>query len=112
MSFREVVPKSAPHQAPQSSFAAKMMDLAQENPVMKNLDGISGGVLGAVMATFAALANTVQAATTSLKESMPTSVDGNLSFIICGINNNAFLQRAQQCLTELYLQICLDRVHS
>ncbi|KAG0284764.1 hypothetical protein BGZ96_010895 [Linnemannia gamsii] len=75
MSFRNLAPKSAPHQGPQSSFAAKVMDFAQENPVMKNLDGISGGVLGAAMATVAALANTAQAATTSLKEGMPTSVD-------------------------------------
>ncbi|KAF9550221.1 hypothetical protein EC957_001127 [Mortierella hygrophila] len=69
--------ESAPYQrqAPQISFAAKLMDFAQENPVMKSLDGISGGVLGAVMATVAAIANTAEAATTSLKENIPSSVD-------------------------------------
>lgn len=47
---------------------------------MKTLDGVSGGVLGAAMATVAALANIAQIATTSLKDSMPSSVDGNLFF--------------------------------
>lgn len=81
-SFREIERESAPHQhqASQISFAAKMMDFAQENPVMKSLDGISGGVLGAVMATVAAIANTAEAATTSLKENIPSSVDGELTY--------------------------------
>lgn len=86
-SFREIERESAPHrhQASQISFAAKVMDFAQENPVMKSLDGISGGVLGAAMATFAAIANTAEAATTSLKENMSSSVDGELSVFLCFI---------------------------
>lgn len=60
------------------SIAAKIMDFAQGNPIMKNLDGISGGVLGVTFATVAALANTAEASTTYLKENMPTSISGML----------------------------------
>ncbi|KAG0335221.1 hypothetical protein BG000_007688, partial [Podila horticola] len=56
------------------SIAAKIMNFAQGNSIMKNLDGISGGVLGATLATVAALANTAEAVTTSLKENVPNSV--------------------------------------
>ncbi|KAG0036468.1 hypothetical protein BGZ82_004156 [Podila clonocystis] len=56
------------------SIAAKIMNFAQGNSVMKNLDGISGGVLGATLAIVAALTNTAEAATTSLKENIPNSV--------------------------------------
>ncbi|KAF9137652.1 hypothetical protein BGX30_010022 [Mortierella sp. GBA39] len=75
--FRKIERESAPyqHQAPQISFAAKLMDFAQDNPAMKSLDGISGGVLGAAMATVAAIANITEAATNSLKENIPSSVD-------------------------------------
>ena len=59
--------------AQQSGLAFKMMEYAQESPVWKNLDGISGGVLGATMATVAMLTNTVEAATSTLKGNMPQS---------------------------------------
>ncbi|KAF9325059.1 hypothetical protein BG006_011434 [Podila minutissima] len=57
-----------------ASIAAKIMDFAQGNSIMKNMDGISGGVIGATLATVAVIANTAEAAATSLKENMPSSV--------------------------------------
>ncbi|KAH7044751.1 hypothetical protein BKA57DRAFT_537768 [Linnemannia elongata] len=76
-SFREIERESTfhKHQAPQISFAAKVMDFTQENPAMNSLDGISGGVLGAVMTTFAAIVSIAEDAATSMKENMPFSVD-------------------------------------
>ncbi|KAG0022406.1 hypothetical protein BGZ81_008548 [Podila clonocystis] len=62
------------HGEQHESIAAKIMNFAQGNSIMKNLDGISGGVLGATLATVAALANTAEAAATSLKENIPSSV--------------------------------------
>ncbi|KAF9147730.1 hypothetical protein BG015_010582 [Linnemannia schmuckeri] len=78
LSFRKIERESAAHQHQtlKSSFAAKVMDFTQENPIMKNLDGISGGVLGAATVTVATLASTAQAATTALKENIPFSVGG------------------------------------
>lgn len=64
-----------------ASIAATIMDFAQGNSIMKNLDGISGGVLGATLATVAALVNTAEAAATSLKENMPSSVSGTFYLI-------------------------------
>jgi hypothetical protein len=66
------------YQTPESnSLAAKVMDFAQESPVMRTLNGISGGVLEAAMTTVAAVTNIAETAAASLKESMPTSIDGN-----------------------------------
>ncbi|GJJ68138.1 hypothetical protein EMPS_00484 [Entomortierella parvispora] len=59
--------------APQSGFAFKIMEFAQNNPMWKNLDGISGGVLGATLATVAMLTNTAEAATNTLKGNLPQS---------------------------------------
>ncbi|KAG0089317.1 hypothetical protein BGZ93_009927 [Podila epicladia] len=62
------------HDDQHMSIAATIMDFAQGNSIIKSLDGISGGVLGATFATVAALANTAEAAAKFLKENMPSSV--------------------------------------
>ncbi|KAG0044403.1 hypothetical protein BGZ83_010391 [Gryganskiella cystojenkinii] len=53
-------------------LASKLMSFA-ETPVWKNLDGISGGVLGSALATVAMLTNTAEAASTTLKDKIPQS---------------------------------------
>ncbi|KAF9430885.1 hypothetical protein BGZ94_002726 [Podila epigama] len=56
------------------SVATKIIDRAQSSTFFKNLDGISGGVLGAALVTAATLVNTAEAAADSVKHNMPKSL--------------------------------------
>ncbi|KAF9575765.1 hypothetical protein EC968_001552 [Mortierella alpina] len=58
-----------------NSLAFKIMDFAQRNFVMKNLDAISGGVLGATMATLAAGTAIVEASTNAWKGDFTSALD-------------------------------------
>ncbi|KAF9981562.1 hypothetical protein BGZ75_007089 [Mortierella antarctica] len=67
--------------SPPNSLAFKIMDFAQRNPVMKNLDAISGGVLGTTMATLAAGTAIAESLTNAWKGDFTSALDdlaGNL----------------------------------
>ncbi|KAF9110247.1 hypothetical protein BGX27_006614 [Mortierella sp. AM989] len=55
----------------QQGLAARIMDFAQENNVMKFLDGISGGILGTTMGTVAIFAKTAEVATGAVSQRLP-----------------------------------------
>ncbi|KAF9957342.1 hypothetical protein BGZ70_009541 [Mortierella alpina] len=59
----------------QYSLAFKIMDFAQRNSVMKNLDAISGGVLSTAMATLAAGTAIAESSTNAWKGDFTTALD-------------------------------------
>ncbi|KAF9954846.1 hypothetical protein BGZ72_004246 [Mortierella alpina] len=58
-----------------SPLAFKIMDFAQRNTVMKSLDAVSGGVLGATMATVAAGTAIAESSTNAWKGDFTTALD-------------------------------------
>ncbi|KAG0202783.1 hypothetical protein BGX28_004793 [Mortierella sp. GBA30] len=70
------------NQLEQQRLAFKIMRFAQQSTVMKNLDGISGGVLGAVIATAAAVVNISESTIRFLKGSAYTSALDDLAKVL------------------------------
>ncbi|KAF9321399.1 hypothetical protein BG003_001911 [Podila horticola] len=55
----------------EGSFGSRLWGYAQSSPFLKNVDSISGGLLGTAVATVGALANRAEAAKTLVKDNMP-----------------------------------------
>lgn len=60
----------------EGSFGSRLWGYAQSSPFLKNVDSISGGLLGTAVATVGALANRAEAAKTLVKDNMPHKLTG------------------------------------
>ncbi|KAF9327250.1 hypothetical protein BG006_009406 [Podila minutissima] len=70
---KPVAESSSPLALAEGSIGSRLWNYAQNSPFIKNVDSLSGGLLGTAVATVAVLANTAKAATTLVKDNVKLS---------------------------------------
>lgn len=68
--------KSSLMQQNQGNIGSKIMGLAQESQLLKNMDDLSGGLLGTALASVAVVAFIAQATAEVVKRNVPESIKG------------------------------------
>lgn len=77
---KPVAESSSPLALAEGSIGSRLWNYAQNSPFIKNVDSLSGGLLGTAVATVAVLANTAKAATTLVKDNVKLSGNGRTCF--------------------------------
>ena len=63
-------------------FGSKIFGFVQDSQLLRNMDAISGGLLGSAVATVAALASTAEVTAGAIKNNLPDSVTGKAQDVV------------------------------